>query len=281
MPLPSIRFRFSNEIRQAGAFHVCTALTRYRRGNNTMNIQCTSDYDKFQHLTGNRPVNTDQVSRIAKLMEAVGFIASYHIVVNKKMQILDGQHRVEAAKIAKVPVYYTVDDKMEISTVQKAGTLSRAWTAMDHIKARAEAGNAHFQALILIYESSKFLPAMTTEIIIRTHSSRMRFLSEVKSGTFETNEFFQLLFADTYSRLMDLDEINAKFLDSRYALRGVLSLLTHPNYDHEQLKRKLEFQSTRLVKCISPTEYMNLMFDIYNFKEKGKSRIEPLRKSKS
>lgn len=276
MPLPSIRFRFSNEIRQAGAFHVCTALTRYRRRNDTMKIQCTSDYSKFQHLTGNRPVDTKRVQRIAKLMREVGFLPSYHIVVNSNMEIADGQHRFEAAKAADVPVYFIVDDTMQIETIQKAGSLNEKWSASDHITARAEQGNVHYQQLLVILAKSKFVSSITLEVIARAHSSRMKCLQLIKDGSFEITPEFTRKYEEIYTRLMDIDAVSSDFLQSKYAVYGALSLLCHPLYEHKRLKEKLGYQSTRLVRCISPTEYTDLIYSIYNFKVHPKNAIEPI-----
>lgn len=241
-----------------------------------MNIQCTTDYSKFIHLTGNRPVDADRVKRIAKLMTEVGFIPGYHIVVSSKMEVLDGQHRLEAAKLATVPVHFVIDDGLEITTIQKAGSLSEKWSLNDHVTGRAEAGNPHYQALMLMIAKSRFIYSITFEIMARAHSSRMIFIRQVKDGTFETSAAFETKYEQICTRLADIDAVNGKFLENKYAVLGVLSLTQHPLYDHKRLKEKLEYQSTRLVRCVSPAEYTRLMFDIYNYKALAKNVIEPL-----
>jgi len=64
----------------------------------------TTDYSKFNTLAGNRQVNIAHVKKLESSFDEEYLISP--ILVNEKFQIIDGQHRFEAAKNLKLPIYY-------------------------------------------------------------------------------------------------------------------------------------------------------------------------------
>ena len=75
--------------------------------NTDVKVKVTDEYNIFTFAEGNRAINPAQVKNLIKSIENIGLIPT-PIVVNEKMQILDGQHRVEACRQLKMPVYYIV-----------------------------------------------------------------------------------------------------------------------------------------------------------------------------
>ena len=64
----------------------------------------TNDYDIFQHIDGNRTVNQLHLKRLKDSINEE--YIPVPIVVNNRYQIIDGQHRFEAVKEMKKPVYF-------------------------------------------------------------------------------------------------------------------------------------------------------------------------------
>ncbi|MBQ2600753.1 ParB N-terminal domain-containing protein [bacterium] len=70
----------------------------------------TTDYDKFKTLDGNRTVEKSRVNKILKSINDNGYIHC-PIIVNERMEIIDGQGRLEAVKQLGIPVEYKKADK--------------------------------------------------------------------------------------------------------------------------------------------------------------------------
>ena len=98
-------------------------------------IYQTSNYDKFTNFLGNRSV-TSVKSRhhIEKLMESMK--KSYlpqPIIVDENFSVLDGQHRLEAAKKLKLPIYFMTMTNLGNIVIDKEGKeydmfqLQRQW----------------------------------------------------------------------------------------------------------------------------------------------------------
>lgn len=64
----------------------------------------TRDYSIFKKLPGNREVSIE--SGLIDSMQSNGYLKQYPILVDSEMRIIDGQHRLIAAKELNLPVSY-------------------------------------------------------------------------------------------------------------------------------------------------------------------------------
>lgn len=71
-----------------------------------MNILKTNDYGLFKSIMANREIDDKHVKRLAKSIARKNLLYIRPLIVNEKMQIIDGQHRLAAAKEIKATVYY-------------------------------------------------------------------------------------------------------------------------------------------------------------------------------
>lgn len=69
----------------------------------------TSDYTIFSFMEDNRVVNADIVRKIKEKIQEFGWIRE-PILVNEKLQIIDGQHRFTALKELGFPVEFIIDE---------------------------------------------------------------------------------------------------------------------------------------------------------------------------
>jgi ParB-like chromosome segregation protein Spo0J len=70
-------------------------------------IQVSEDYSSFKRIDGNRTINKAQVKKLYdSFNENPGLASAVPIVVNDKMEIIDGQHRFESLKKLNLPIYY-------------------------------------------------------------------------------------------------------------------------------------------------------------------------------
>lgn len=82
----------------------------------TNEIQRTNNYYMFKRLEGNRFVDPKKVNKLKKSIDEVGYISN-PIIVNEKMEVIDGQHRLEALKELGKPVEYIVQKNLDIKEV--------------------------------------------------------------------------------------------------------------------------------------------------------------------
>lgn len=105
----------------------------------------TTNYEIFKKFKGNR-----DVSRVKILMECIenhGFVKEWFIIVNSKMEVLDGQHRLEACKELGIPVYFVINDKIDLTTIQEANASTSKWKTIQFINSYAESGKEDYVKL--------------------------------------------------------------------------------------------------------------------------------------
>ncbi|MEQ9286955.1 MAG: ParB N-terminal domain-containing protein [Cyclobacteriaceae bacterium] len=68
----------------------------------------TNDYSSFKKIKGNRGIDPQHVNRLEHSFKKKHLKTP--ILLNEKMEIVDGQHRVEAAKNLNLPVYYIIKE---------------------------------------------------------------------------------------------------------------------------------------------------------------------------
>jgi hypothetical protein len=89
-------------------------------------IYRSHDYGQFKFLIKNRAINNPNVTKLVEENRKKFNLHNYPIIVTRRFQIIDGQHRFEASKIIKSPVYYIIDESnlgsaKDIMTVNRAG----------------------------------------------------------------------------------------------------------------------------------------------------------------
>lgn len=97
-------------------------------------ICSTKNYKQFKFIDGNRDVN--HAAKIKKSIEAVGFLMC-PILVNEKMEIIDGQGRFTACKDMELPVYYVTQPGLGIEEVRQMNAVSTNWKLAEYIESYA------------------------------------------------------------------------------------------------------------------------------------------------
>lgn len=103
----------------------------------------TTNYNMFKYLKGNRKVKYSKKLELAAL--EVGFL--YQILVNEKMEIIDGQHRLEVCKKLGLPVRFEIKEKTGDSEVESLNTTATKWTIRDYVEHYSQIGNKEYEKL--------------------------------------------------------------------------------------------------------------------------------------
>lgn len=78
-------------------------------------IQKTKDYTIFNKLEGNRKIIKSHIKKLKESIEKDNQLNLHPIIVNKNMEIIDGQHRLEVAKILGLDIFYLLGETVSDS----------------------------------------------------------------------------------------------------------------------------------------------------------------------
>ena len=161
----------------------------YRMGGTTLN------YDQFKVLNGNRSIEPARIDNIIRSIRKVGYITN-PIIVNEKMEVIDGQGRLEALRQLDLPVDYIIHRGAGIDECIAMNVYQKNWTSMDYIKSFADQGNKHYLTVIELMDEFIDLPANTVVSACTNQLSEMNG-RVIKGGRFEVkkplNEIRQFL----------------------------------------------------------------------------------------
>ena len=102
-------------------------------------VKSTRNYKQFKKLIGNRKVDEARINKIVKSIKKVGYITN-PIIVNDKLEVIDGQGRLEALERLHMPVEYIVEPGIGIDECISMNMHQTNWTLLDYIVSFASRG---------------------------------------------------------------------------------------------------------------------------------------------
>lgn len=233
---------------------------------NTMNLPVnevykTDDLDMFKFTKFNRNILfTDEMLKQAK----EGFISP--IIVNEYMVVIDGQHRLEHAKKAGVPIEYIVKPGLTEHDIVRMNTTQRPWSLLNFIESYANQGSEQYVALLNLI-NKKYAGTSVVISVGRNSTGSSKGLTDlVKSGNFKFVNFEQTLnFLKYYERFRKETNTPKK---TKVAL-AIYALYRLKSFDEDRLIRKVlqkKFDDDLRVKGYDLTEALREFIDKYNDK---------------
>jgi hypothetical protein len=235
----------------------------------TLTIYSTTNYNKFKKLSGNRPLLEGHINTLAKALEEENFLERDYIRVNEDYQIIDGQHRIEAAKKARVPVYFIVQKGATLHDAINDNKGRRNWAIIDYINSYAELGNKDYIKLRDFCFNMKSLYGIqyfvSIELASNADSGGGKKMKSLKDGTLTVST---KRIKDSEKIILDLmqirDEYSIENALHKYFARGFETVCSAEGFKSSVLFKKLGRQRKKLEGCASTAQVVEALLEIYN-----------------
>ena len=235
-------------------------------------IYSTFDYSQFKTLQGNRNINEINVKRLVSSFEKAYLLNP--VLVNEKLQIIDGQHRFEAAKRMGLPINYIIAEKYSNNEVHLLNSNMRNWGKVDYLNAYCELGNENYIAMREFISDFPEFPFSVCDVIIANSTTG----TNIPNGTIKSTRIFEngeMVIKDiskAYGVANKLRVLKPYYKGYNRAsfVRAMIVLLKKEHFDFNLFIQKLSFQPTSLVDCVSAGKYHELIEDIYNYRSRNK-----------
>jgi len=242
----------------------------------------TNDLFMFKTIQGNRPPNPQHIKRLANSMSTYGVLQN-PIIVNENYEIIDGQHRLMAAKKAEKPIYYIVVEGYNLDQVHALNLNQKNWTQKDFMLGYAEMGYESYIKLKEFTEKNKDYNLSDCIALcsnLRSHGSS--FTDKVRAngnvnlkevfdeGTWKGKDF------NLAQEWADKIRLIKTYYDGyrRSTFVGtMIGMFKNDSFDFNEFMRKLRLQPTALVDCPNRPSYKALIEDIYNYKRRDKVNL--------
>ena len=104
----------------------------------------TLDYRMFRGIIGNRPINKSHLKRLQASILQRNMLAQKPILVNERMEVVDGQHRLKAAQELGVAIYYRIIEDAQLQEIQLLNAYARPWQTGDYLDSYVALGKKEY-----------------------------------------------------------------------------------------------------------------------------------------
>jgi len=237
------------------------------------NIQKTGDYTIFKILNFNRQKSKKHIEEIKRLVTNENLLHLHPILVNENMEVIDGQHRLEAAKALNLEIFY-IQDKISYEHILTSNLYQQKLTLKDTIKFFAI--KDAIPSYLFLYNCVQETSLSPKALIALFFSSNSKSIIEfIKSGKFEmpsNRELIQKLLDSLKKFLVFAVEKRIKpfsmFSSSLFSI-GYRNLVLFSDFKEEIWFNKLEQRWFDLKPQLNSQEWTRQLLGIYNWKNQN------------
>ena len=229
---------------------------------NQSNLQTSKNYDQFSFLIANRSTSRSHINNLKKaIADHPEILEVQPILVNDKYQIIDGQHRFQAAIELDMPIVYTVVPGIGIEVARAMNVLQRKWEPADFAKSYAIDGNEHYKTYLKFREEYEELPHGIILLYLagrQFHGINANF----KKGYFEVDD--EDAAHDYLSKLLVIQDMVQIPITKPFAA-ALLRMFKNSEFDFGLFKDKLAKVGNLVLRRSTTVEdYLRMLEEIYN-----------------
>lgn len=230
-------------------------------------IKSTTNYDLFVAITANREIIERHVVKLTEAIRRKNLLSVCPIICSEKMEVIDGQHRIEAAKRLKVPIYYIFGEQLDHLDIISLNNVKIKWRDIDYINFYCIKKYSKYMDLVKIMNKAPDLSLRcVTCLLSESGQDRIGFL---RSGELDTLNFPN--FDWIYGRVLDYKAFIPTFYNDKRFVLAIRHLTLKElgfkgKYNHEKIIALLTEQKIHLNEIIDSTR-IEIMNRIMNLQE--------------
>lgn len=229
-------------------------------------IKKTKNYNLFNFNNLNRKIDERHLSQLKEAIVKNNLLHLRPIQINSKLQILDGQHRLRAAKDLGVYIYYTVEREMTEEEMILLNQHNKNWVAPDFLEYYAKKGIEDYVICKAFQEKWNF--DLGSCIALLTQESRS--YHAFRKGLFKIKDLERANYLA--ERVYSFKPYYSGFRRRNFIF-AIVRISNEKKYSHKRMIQKLAKQQHKLVDCTTKLKYIQLLESIYNFRSKDKLRF--------
>lgn len=239
----------------------------------------TMNYAQFKSMKGNRGINKLHVKRLVLSFKSAYLFSP--ICVNEKMEVVDGQHRLEAAKEIGLPVRYFIMQGYGLHEVHLLNANSVNWKKIDYLNGYCNLGFHEYIKMRDFMQQYPDIQFSVTEAILSNNTFGVNNKGSVpgtgqgKAKNFEEGKFVvaDIDFAHKVAKsIMDFKFVTPFYRTPNFG-RAIMVFLRNPGYKNDQLVERLKKYPELLSSISASSEMKHWMLSLesaYNHRSREK-----------
>lgn len=229
----------------------------------THEIWATIEYDWFSGFYTNRDIKRPHVSDLVKAFEKKHIPVP--VIVDVEGKVVDGQHRVEAARVTNSPVYVLVLDDITEEDILALNSNNANWRLPEHVERFVKMGNEDYATLKTLYDKHRIPLGVLAEMLMKKVDGG-GLHKAVKLGLFRVTNYVEAVLWISY--IEDFRDFFADYKNERF-VKALVRAFRHPNYDHDRMLKKLAAtqgrQAYMLIAFSKVKDSLRRLEEVYNW----------------
>jgi hypothetical protein len=229
-------------------------------------IYQTKNYDKFNFLKENREINSNHINRLCDSISKNNKLHLKPIIVNENYEVIDGQHRLTAAKKLDVPIYYQIDKSHNLKDIINLNVNQERWRFEDYLNFWVMEGKTDYIKLYEFWKETEF----TLSIALRWMGVGGHALTYFREGKYKfsvSHEILDALF-HTKNLLKFLNEkgiLEKRFNFSAAFHKAAKKFFLSPFVDANRFFNRLKVAYHLITYHAKADNYLEMLVKVYNY----------------
>lgn len=236
-------------------------------------IQQTIDYSIFKTVNFNRDKNKKHIQDVIKIIKKENLLHLHPILVNESMEVIDGQHRLEAAKELGLEIFYIKSD-LSYQHILSSNLIQKNASLNDVIKFYAL--KDAIPSYVFLYQTLLNLNLSAKGLIGLIFGTCLPALVEqIKEGKFLLPQNPSVLnkFIESYKIFIEFVKSkritpSSMFANSNFTI-AFRNLVLLDGFMERTFMNKLEMRWFDLKPQINAKEWTRQLISIYNWKNQA------------
>ena len=231
-------------------------------------IYSTTQYGVFNKLRGNRAVNELHVRKLVEAIKEKDLQIS--IIVDHDMNVLDGQHRLDAYKIVGNPITYIIKDKFELQDVRNVNSVNRKWTLTEYLMSYCKLGKKDYQLLEWFHRTYEFGIAECVAMLNGKGYTNVNILKEFRKGEFVIDDLEQ---GKTWAKNINACGEYFQYYKKATFIKAMLSAMKDKTFSFKIFFKRLSNNSSKLKNQGSRNDFIVNIERLYNHGTANKFKV--------
>jgi len=233
-------------------------------------VRMTTNYDMFKFREDNRQTITQShVRRLAESIKSRNLLELRPISVNGEMEVIDGQHRLLAAKSLGVPIYYHQNHELLASDIILMN-VAQAWGQADYLNYFCKNNYPEYLKLRDFMKAHNITIKIALNI---TMGQRKDAFIKFKQGEFKFNQEDFANHIDICWNTIDyIKRMNgySAYTHSARFWSALLIMIRHASFDATKWLDNLKRMVERFTAKARQDDYLRLFMDVHNWRNNNK-----------
>lgn len=233
-------------------------------------MNSTRNYDMFVFRDDNRSsIDKYHLKRVIESIQKNNLLQFRPIVVNKNMEVLDGQHRLLAAKSLNLEIYYQIQESFDVKDIVSMN-LTKSWTNGDYLNFYVKNNYPEYIKLNDFTNKNNLPVRVALNLFFGRNTAASK---NFKEGGFIFDEMYVKGNLELCWRTIDIikkSNGNNSYTTGCKFWSAMLTLFNHDDFNDDQWIRHLEKYAYKISPRVNKKEYLKVICYVYNFKMTNK-----------